>query len=325
LSLHKKENIYYAGLQIDRASEERRSIDWVRQQWQHDSCRVLLLHNERNLMVWDKQSNQMPVAFSHTRLEAETILPGLEKMVFLGLDDQVPLFAADVSRYDEADILALPGDHELIDLREAGWLLNSQEAALLAYARGLLYWNRHNGYCSACGSIAKSQQGGHLRRCSNSQCGRMHFPRTDPAVIMLVEDFSDPDSPRCLLGRNSRFPERLVSTLAGFVDPLESLEECVEREVFEESGVKVDRIEYQASQPWPFPSSIMLGFRARALTTDINIDGVEIAEAHWFTPAQLKTFGEWGDGGSGYCLPRRDSIARFLIESWIKDVEDAAR
>lgn len=137
---------------------------------------------------------------------------------------------------------------------------------------------------------------------------------------MLVEDTADADNPRCLLGRNSRFPERLVSTLAGFVDPLESLEECVEREVFEEAGVRVDQVEYQASQPWPFPSSIMLGFRARALTTEINIDGIEIAEAHWFSPQQLKTFGEWGDGGEGYCLPRRDSIARYLIESWIKAV-----
>ena len=137
---------------------------------------------------------------------------------------------------------------------------------------------------------------------------------------MLVEDFSDPDNRRCLLGRNSRFPSRLVSTLAGFVDPLESLEECVQREVFEEAGIQVDNVSYQASQPWPFPSSIMLGFRARALSTEINIDGVEIAEAHWFTAEQLKTFGEWGDGGENYCLPRRDSIARFLIESWIKDI-----
>jgi len=320
LNLYKKENIYYVGLQINRASEERREAGWVNQQWQHEACRILLLHNERNLMVWDRQSEEMPVAFSHTRIEVESILPDLEKMVFLGLEDRIPYFAADVSANDETEIMALPGDHDLVDLREAGWLLGSQEAALLAYARGLLYWNRHNGFCSNCGSVAESQQGGHMRRCTNSMCGRIHFPRTDPAVIMLVEDMSDPENPRCLLGRNSRFPERLVSTLAGFVDPLESLEECVEREVYEEAGVRVDRAEYQASQPWPFPSSIMLGFRAQALTTEINVDGVEIAEAHWFTPEQLKTFGEWGDGGSGYCMPRRDSIARYLIESWIRDV-----
>ena len=315
-----KEKIYYQGLDINRSTEERKDSGWVIAQWQHPQCRVLLLHNQRNLMVWDRQTDSTPIAISHSREEADAVLPDFEHLVFLGLDKGSPVFAADVSLNDESDILALPGDHELVDLREAGWLLSAQEAALLAYARGLLYWNAHNGYCSNCGSRAEGQQGGHIRACSNSACGRIHFPRTDPAVIMLVEDFSDPDNRRCLLGRNSRFPSRLVSTLAGFVDPLESLEECVQREVFEEAGIQVDNVSYQASQPWPFPSSIMLGFRARALSTEIHIDGVEIAEAHWFTAEQLKTFGEWGDGGENYCLPRRDSIARFLIESWIKDI-----
>ncbi len=319
------DSILYRGLQIERASEARKDSSWLKLQWQHRDCRVLLLHRDRNLMVWDRQSELAPVAISHSRNETESVLPVFEAMVFLGLDGNTPLFAADVSASEEIEILDLPGEHILVDLREAGWLLKSQEAALLAYARGLLYWNRHNGFCANCGSLSISQQGGHMRLCSNQLCGRMHFPRTDPAVIMLVEDITDSDNPRCLLGRNSRFPGRLVSTLAGFVDPLESLEECVEREVFEEAGVRVGEIEYQASQPWPFPSSIMLGFRARALTTEINIDGVEIAEAYWFSPEQLETFGEWGDGGEGYCLPRRDSIARYLIESWIRDVGKIAR
>ena len=311
--------IYYQGLDINRSTEERKDPAWVYAQWQHPQCRVLLLHNQRNLMVWDRQTGSTPVAISHSRDETDAVLPEFKHLVFLGLDKDIPVFAADVSLNDERDILALPGDHELVDLREVGWLLSAREAALLAYARGLLYWNAHTGFCSNCGSRVESQQGGHIRTCTNSACARIHFPRTDPAVIMLVEDFSDPHNPRCLLGRNSRFPSRLVSTLAGFVDPLESLEECVQREVFEEAGIRVDNVTYQASQPWPFPSSIMLGFRARALNTDIKIDGVEIAEAHWFRPDQLKTFGEWGDGGENYCLPRRDSIARFLIESWIKD------
>lgn len=273
-------------------------------------------------MIWDRESNTVPVAKSHCFDEVRSILPDIERLVFLGLDNESPVFAADVSVVAEAEILALPGDHQLVDLREAGWLLSSQEAALLAYARGLIYWNRHNGYCSNCGNVSRSQQGGHIRVCTNKACARMHFPRTDPAVIMLVEDISEPGNPCCLLGRNSRFPERLVSTLAGFVDPLESLEECVQREVYEETGIRVDRVTYQASQPWPFPSSIMLGFEARALTTEISVDGEEIAEAHWFNLAQLQTFGEWGDGGKNYCLPRRDSIARYLIECWMKRIAD---
>ena len=110
-----------------------------------------------------------------------------------------------------------------------------------------------------------------------------------------------------------------MTTLAGFVDPMESLEETVVREVFEECGIRVGQVEYQASQPWPFPSSIMLGFRAQALTRDIEIDGVEIEEAYWFEAEQLRDFGEWGDGGDHFCLPRRDSIARFLVNSWVRE------
>jgi NAD+ diphosphatase len=124
-----------------------------------------------------------------------------------------------------------------------------------------------------------------------------------------------------LLGRNARFAARMMSTLAGFVDPSESLEETVTREVFEECGIEVDQVTYQASQPWPFPSSIMLGFRARAITTEIRVDQSEIEEAGWFSVEELSDFGEWGDEGEGYCLPRRDSIARFLVESWITDTK----
>jgi NAD+ diphosphatase len=243
-----------------------------------------------------------------------------ESVVLLGMDGDAAYFAADVSAHDEAALAPLAQGAEFIDLRQAGWLLSAQEAALLAYARGLLYWNRHSGFCSTCGSPTKIQHGGHLKLCTNAQCARMTFPRTDPAVIMLVEYWPDTGPPRCLLARNARFPARMMSTLAGFVDPSESLEETVVREVLEESGIQVVNVSYQASQPWPFPSSIMLGFRALALTTDIRIDKLELTEAGWFSAEQLGSFGEWGDGGDNYCLPRKDSIARYLVESWITDV-----
>ena len=243
----------------------------------------------------------------------------VDDAVFLGLDETGPLFALDLTHRAEQDLGSLADAAEFVDLRQVGWLLDAQQAARLAYARGLVFWNRHHRYCGSCGSPTQSCNGGHMRRCTDAECGRMHFPRTDPAVIMLVEDRSDADRPRCLLARNARFPGRMVSTLAGYVDPLESLEETVAREVFEECGIRVDNIEYQASQPWPFPSSIMLGFRARALNTDIVVDNHEIAEAHWFEAEQLLEFGEWGDEGSGFCLPRRDSIARFLVNSWMEE------
>jgi NAD+ diphosphatase len=317
--LNYSENIHYVGLQLDRAGELRKDPTWLEDQWNRSDCRILLLKNDHNLMSWQVAQEKSPVSINHTRDEVEGLLGQVSTRVFLGLDNGVPLFALDVSDCDEDVMQPILADNEFFDLRQAGWLLNSQEAALLAYARGLLYWHRHSGFCGTCGSPTESQQGGHMQLCSSKDCARMTFPRTDPAVIMLVEHWPDSGPPLCLLGRNARFADRMMSTLAGFVDPLESLEESVTREVFEECGIKVDQVSYQASQPWPFPASIMLGFRARAITTDIRVDQVEIEEAYWFSADELRGFGEWGDEGEGYCLPRKDSIARFLVESWITD------
>ncbi|MFT5659032.1 MAG: NAD+ diphosphatase [Gammaproteobacteria bacterium] len=314
-----EKSIYYRGLLLDRASEFRKSEDWIDEQWRHPDCQVLLLQNNLNLMRWNRQPTTAPVAIFHQRVEIESLLRSNETIVFLGLNDQAPLFSAELVDHSTAPQQSQKTPHEFIDLREVGSLLNAQDAAVLAYARGLAYWNRHSRYCGRCGSSTIKQQGGHAKLCSNPDCRYLTFPRTDPAVIMLVEDSSTSGPARCLLGRNARFPNRMMSTLAGYVDPSESLEETVAREVFEEAGVRVDQIEYQASQPWPFPASIMLGFRAQALTTEICVDGVEIEEAHWFSAEQLQGFGEWGDDSEGYCLPRGDSIARYLIESWIAD------
>ena len=311
--------IYYRELILDRASEARKDRRWLEKQWARQQCRVFVLRNDKSLVRWPSRETGMPQAVQVPPVEVSPLVSKPEQAVFLGLDDSGPLFALDVSHHREDRLEPLIGDNEFIDLREIGWLLDSQQAAQLAYARGLVFWNRHHRYCGTCGHPTESRNGGHMRRCTDSGCGRLHFPRTDPAVIMLVEDRFDPDRPRCLLARNSRFPSRMMSTLAGFVDPLESLEECVAREVYEECGIRVDNIRYQASQPWPFPSSIMLGFRARAASRDIVIDNDEIAEAHWFEAEELREFGEWGDEGSGYCLPRRDSIARYLVNSWMEE------
>ena len=308
--------IYYRELSLERASEARRDRKWLYQQWTRRHCRVFVLRDDKSLMRWPEPRDRPPDVIHLPRARADGLVDDFDELVFLGLDETGPLFALDVSRHESRRLEDQLDNPDFIDLRSVGWLLDAQQAAQLAYARGLLFWNRNHRYCGACGSPTRSENGGHMRRCTHSACGRVHFPRTDPAVIMLVEDCSDPDRPRCLLARNSRFPSRMMSTLAGFVDPLESLEETVQREVFEETGIRVDRVVYQASQPWPFPSSIMLGFRARALTTEIRIDGDEIEEAYWFEPAELLEFGEWGDDGDSFCLPRRDSIARFLVNSW---------
>ena len=315
-----QDSIYYRGLTIDRAGELRKSASWINQQWQRQDCQILLVQNHQNLMLWQQPRQQAPVAIRHQKSQIHQHLDDPLRSIFLGIENDVPVFAYDLIEELSIDDIDPGKDFEFIDIRQAGWLLPADDAAILAMARGLVYWNRQTAYCSRCGSPADYQSGGHMRLCSNDDCGRMFFPRTDPAVIMLIEDVSNPDDPKCLLARNSRFPERMMSTLAGFVDPLESLEETVIRESFEETGIVVEQAVYVASQPWPFPSSIMLGFRAKALTTDINVDGVEIEEAAWFSARELAGFGEWGDGGNSYCLPRQDSIARYLVESWKHEV-----
>ena len=312
--------IYYSELILDRASESRKDRKWLERQWTRQQCRVFVLCHDKSLVHWTRRAGDMPQAVHLQPAQLSSLADSPDQAIFLGIDDAGPLFALDITHHQDEHLETLVDDNEFVDLREIGWLLDRQQAAQLAYARGLAFWNRHHRFCGSCGSPTERRNGGHLRCCSNRDCGRVHFPRTDPAVIMLVEDRSDPARPRCLLARNARFPSRMMSTLAGFVDPLESLEETVAREVFEECGIRVGEVAYQASQPWPFPSSIMLGFRAQALSRDIVIDNREIEEAYWFDAQQLLEFGEWGDDGDGFCLPRRDSIARYLIGSWMEEI-----
>ena len=185
---------------------------------------------------------------------------------------------------------------------------------MLAYANALVHWHRTHRYCGACGTPTTSVRGGHVRRCSDAACAREHFPRTDPAVITLVCD-----GDRCLLARRRDWAPGRRSTVAGFVEPGETLEHTVAREVFEEVGVRVGDVRYRGSQPWPFPQSLMLGFRATAASTEIAVDGDEIAEADWYTPGRIEA-----DAAAGtLILPPFDSISRRLVEDWLAEREGA--
>jgi NAD+ diphosphatase len=192
-------------------------------------------------------------------------------------------------------------------LREVGAALDDREAGLAAHAVGLDNWHATHRRCPRCGAATRPTLGGHVRICEHD--GSQHFPRTDPAVIMLVHDGAD----RCLLGRQAPWPGKRYSTLAGFVEPGESAEQAVAREVGEEVGLEVTGIEYRASQPWPFPSSLMFGYRARATAYEVDLRDGEIAEARWFGRDELRAAADRGD----VLLSHPVSIAHRLIADWL--------
>ena len=297
---------FYAGARIDRADHRRADALWIERQFIRAETKVIALWRSHHL-VSDALS---PMWLSAG--QAELLVREGHQMVFLGLEDGAGRFCIDLSSAE--DPLAHPvlqGGGEFRDLREFGPLLPPEEGALLAYARGLVHWNRRHRYCGACGWPAERAGAGHLRRCTNPHCGLQHFPRTDPAVIMLVHDGGD----RCVLGRHHAWPPGMHSVLAGFVEPGESLEEAVAREVREEVGIDLPLAEivYHSSQPWPFPSSIMLGFFARADYGDLEVNPRELEDARWYTRSELKNSPE----NEVLRLSRRDSISRRLIDDWI--------
>ena len=199
------------------------------------------------------------------------------------------------------------------DLRRVASAIDHAHAGYLAYARALSHWHRTHAYCGACGFETIAGKGGHERKCANESCGRSHFPRTDPAVIMLV---THPTEDSCLLGHNKRFQGLRFSTIAGFVEPGETLEQAVAREVWEETGVRVENVSYQASQPWPFPASIMLGFRADGVTTEINLIDEELVEARWFSRDEVR---DMASSEEDILPPSKFSISRWLIDSWLAE------
>ena len=285
-------------------SGKRGDEAWVRSLLAGESAVILPVWRSKNLVLpgADPRAVMLPAA------DAAELCKKSDAVVFLGMLGRVPHFAADLSDLDDPFVLdCIAGKGEFVDLRTVGSLVGHNEAALLAYARGLFHWHRQHRFCGACGSPTEMREAGHLRVCTNPQCGVEHFPRTDPAIIVLVSR-----GDKALLGRKSEWPPGMYSTLAGFVEPGESLELAVAREVMEEVGVAVSDVRYHSSQPWPFPASLMLGYYARAETEAISFNTQELEDARWFTRDELAA----GAGGRA-SRPRSDSIARRLIDEWI--------
>jgi NAD+ diphosphatase len=288
----------YTGNPLDRLAERRTDAAFITEARAHERALIA--------PIWQAQSLFLDGAARFlTAAEASAFAPAEEHWIFLGLWRERPVFALDLNPHAEPAPL-LPADGaSFADIRPMGGLLPEGEAAILAYARGLVHWQSRTRFCGVCGSPCVARQGGHVMHCTG--CGTDHFPRSDPAVIMLVlrED-------RALLGHAPRFPEGMYSTLAGFVEPGESLEEAVRREVLEEAGITVGAVSYHSSQPWPFPQSLMLGFHAEGLSETITFHDDELADARWFTRAECRNA-----EAHGFRLPGPDSIARRLIEDWL--------
>ena len=298
-----KEPNFYAAPGLDRAGHRRKDPRWLTEHLESPASRFVPVWRSLNLVLNREGASPQAAFLARHEILAEG------EAILLGVVEDRAYFALDISATEtplEALRPAMPAD--FVDLRRVGPLLARQEGTLLAYARGIAYWHTRHRFCGVCGSAATSEDAGHVRRCSDPACGTTHFPRTDPAVIMLVHD-----GDRCLLGRQRAWLAGMHSTLAGFVEPGESLEQAVAREVYEETGILVDQVAYHSSQPWPFPASIMLGFHARARSTDIRVDHSELQDARWFDRAFILSHQDDDE----FRMPRRDSIARRLIEDWL--------
>ncbi len=284
------------GSYADRAAHLRKDPAWFADALADERSRYLPVWNTRNLIV----EAEPPRAALLELAAVPQARRSENDLILLGRYGDINVFAYEI---EAAEPPQIESGTRFEDLRVLASILSPAEAGILGYARGMVLWRARHRFCGICGAATLAARGGHVLICTNPVCRHEQFPRTDPAVIVLVSD-----GERALLGRQASWPVGRYSTIAGFVEPGESLEDAVAREVFEETGIEVDQIEYHSSQPWPFPSSLMLGFTAHALTTQILRRDDELEDAQWFTRA---------DVASGRPLvPPGVSISFRLIEHW---------
>ena len=287
----------FTGMALDRASTERKDPDWVRRQLTDPAARAVVAGHD-GVVMRDGQ----PPALLRTPLRSDG------EPILLGLEDGAARFAVDLDALPAADRGAAIDGAEVVPLRDAGAVLPPAEAGLAAYVMALLNWHRRHRFCANCGAATDLAEAGYSRQCP--RCGATHFPRTDPVVIMTVEHDG-----RLLLGRRAGWPPGRLSVLAGFVSPGESAEEAVVREVEEESGIVARDPVFVASQPWPFPASLMLGFHAESDGGEPHAVDGELDEVHWLDLDAVRAATR-GDA-VGFRLPPSVSVARFLIDRWI--------
>lgn len=268
----------FTSVRLDRLVEYRDDPQWVAGALESDAARLVPLWRSRSLLAIGGDE-QLALYLRSGEIDP---LDAIQPPTLLGTDGKRYFFAISINDQQRDGVLERHPDARFLDLRLASIDMDAKHAGVLAYARALHYWQHRHAFCGVCGHPNALESSGHRLVCSNEECGRQSFPRIDPAIIVLVTQ-----GDACMLGRNASWPPRRFSTLAGFVEPGESLEDAVVREVFEESGVRLQDIRYVSSQPWPFPASAMCGFYAEAATRDWRPSN-ELAEVRWFSVAKLE-------------------------------------
>lgn len=318
------EEVTFGGSGLDRAGELRSDAPGLIAARQDPQARAILYWRGKPLI-----QRTRPAHLARLPLDHPVLADASSEIILLGREDGAARFAYDLSSWtpdaldehqlggfldpSEQSHPALPEEMVFAELRRVMTWLSARDAELAATGKAIFGWHRSHGYCAVCGEKSDMQQAGWQRTCR--ACNASHFPRTDPVVIMLITHGNS-----VLMGRSPGWPEGMYSLLAGFVEPGETLEAAVRREVFEEAGVKVGAVSYLSGQPWPFPASLMFGCAGEALSKEINIDPVEIEDAVWVTREEMM---EVFAGAHDKLRPaRRGAIAHFLLENWLADTLD---
>lgn len=296
--------LVFAASSLDRTSHLRRDAAWLEAALSNESSRFLPFHR-LNVLV---KAERPELAWANPAIRG--VMDARIGPVYLGLRDGLAHFAVDLSPlHDPVTELGLAGAANFADVRMIASSLPPGEASIVAQGRQMLDWHARHRYCAVCGHATSVKEAGYLRECD--ECDAQHFPRTDPVVIMLVHDGA-----RCLLGRQAGWPAKMWSALAGFVEAGETLEDAVRREVMEEAGIPVGEVRYQASQPWPFPSSLMIGCMAQALGEAITVDKSELEDVRWFPRETVLRALADPSADVGFFMPPPMAIAHHLIKIW---------
>jgi NAD+ diphosphatase len=298
----------FAGNPLDRRSDKRTDAEWLAARLRSDESLGVAIWNGRPFVERAKDGGWQ-IAYLPAKLVAE-LAGGLERLLFMGLWKETAIFALDMEGEADPALGPLQGLGEFKDLRMVAMQLPATEAAILATAKQMFEWRRRHLFCAACGQPSAAMDGGWKRQCP--ACEAEHFPRTDPVVIMLAYH-----GERCMLGRQERWPAGMFSALAGFLEPGESIEEACARELAEEAGLRTRKVRYHSTQPWPYPSSLMIGLLAEVEDDEGVPDQTELSEVRWFTRHEAKKLlaGELSDASAPGAL----AIAHQLIKAWVEE------